>query len=212
MSVSFFIPRTGSRRAILGLSVLLFILANCAQIEAYGNARRDRELQPERVMDVVGVKPDMTIGEVGAGRGYFTFKLATRVGTGGKVFANDIDADVLSTLRDRASDRGLDNIETIVGEITEPGFAERSLDMVFMVYALHDFSLPVELLQNLKASLKSGATIVVIDEDAGVTHDSHFLSAVEVEDLFRQAGYVPVPCDDFLSDHIISVFRLADGG
>ncbi|MCP4897509.1 MAG: class I SAM-dependent methyltransferase [bacterium] len=199
-----------SEKAVWTL-ILAVVLASVGYgFAAFNEESRDRSLQPERVMDAVGVKPGMTIGEVGAGRGYFTFKLAGRVGSYGRVFANDIDSWALSTLEDRAEDRGLSNIKTIVGEVVEPGFPERSLDMVFMVYALHDFERPVELLENLKTSLKPGAKVVILDEDSGNTGDGHFLSVKEVSLLFQDAGYSSVGCEDFLEHDLLCIFSASN--
>jgi len=108
-------------------------------------------------MDVIGVKPGMTIGEVGAGRGYFTFKLARRVGDQGKIYANDIDQEALMSIESRCRAEGITNIEIILGKIDDPGFPEGKIDMVFMSFVFHLLEKPVELLRNLKPSMKLGA-------------------------------------------------------
>src|SRR5210317_2229391 len=77
---------------------------------------RDSWQQPEKVMDVIGVKAGMTIGEPGAGDGYFTFKLSKRVGKSGKIYANDIKEDELEKIRNRCKTEGIKNIKTILGE------------------------------------------------------------------------------------------------
>jgi predicted methyltransferase len=78
-----------------------FKLADAAPAAAFDDAARDTQLQPERVMDAVGIRPGMVIGEAGAGRGYFTFKLARRVGDTGRIYANDIDESALAHVRER---------------------------------------------------------------------------------------------------------------
>ena len=83
---------------------------------------------------------DSPAGEAGAGRGYFTFKLARRVGRSGIVYANDIDEAALAQIESRCRSEGIQNIETVVGEIEDPRFPEEGLDLVIMVYALHDFA------------------------------------------------------------------------
>jgi len=114
-------------------------------------------------MDVIGVKPGMTIGEVGAGRGYFTFKLARRVGDQGKIYANDIDQEALMSIESRCRAEGITNIEIILGKIDDPGFPEGKIDMVFMSFVFHLLEKPVELLRNLKPSMKPGASLIIID-------------------------------------------------
>ena len=124
---------------------------------------RDSWQQPERVMDIIGVKPGMTIGEVGAGRGYFTFKLARRVGDEGKIYANDIDQEALMSIESRCRSEGITNVEIILGKIDDPCFPEGKMDMVFMSFVFHLLEKPVELLKNLKQSMKPGASLIIID-------------------------------------------------
>lgn len=125
--------------------------------------KRDAEFDEARALDVAGVKPGMTVGEVGAGNGYFTLKIAKRVGPSGKVYANDIVEDFLAEIRHRANELRLSNIETVLGTVTDPRLPADKLDMVFMVLSLHDMDKPVEVLDNIAASLKSGAKVVVVE-------------------------------------------------
>jgi ubiquinone/menaquinone biosynthesis C-methylase UbiE len=152
----------------------------------------------------------MVIAEVGAGRGYFTLKLARRVGPDGVVYANDIDAAALRELEGRIRDASLDNVVTVRGEVEDPLLPDRSLDMVFMVYALHDFDRPVALLRNLRRCLDVHTTVVVLDEDPEVTGDHHFLSVERVRELFAKAGYEEVPTEDFLERDLLLVFRIPE--
>jgi len=118
---------------------------------------------PEKVMDAIGVKPGMVIGEIGAGRGRYTVHLARRVGPAGKVYANDISDSALSYLRDRCRRDNIENIEVILGEELDPLLPEKALDMVVMVWVYHMLDEPVPLMKNMRASLKPGATVVIID-------------------------------------------------
>ncbi len=102
--------------------VILAVSASAVPAAARDDAARDAELQPERVMDAIGIRPGMVVGEAGAGRGYFTFKLARRVGETGKVYANDIDNDALAHVRERCRDESVRNIETVLGEVADPPF------------------------------------------------------------------------------------------
>ncbi|MCP4155273.1 MAG: methyltransferase domain-containing protein, partial [bacterium] len=93
---------------------------------------RDFWQKPEKVLRIIGVKPGMVIGEPGAGKGYFTFKLARKVGPSGKIYANDIVDSKLDTIKTVAREKGLDNIITIKGKVDDPLFPEGTLDMAFM--------------------------------------------------------------------------------
>ena len=194
-------------RAALAVACALVIVA--ASPSALDEAGRDDRLQPERVMGAVGVRPGMVVGEVGAGRGYFTVKLARRVGPEGRVYANDIDARALAALGHRCRDEDITNVVTVEGAEDDPLLPERSLEIVFLVYSLHDISRPVALLRNLASSLARGAVVVVLDEDPDVTGDDHFLPRRRVLELFAEAGYERVPLDDFLERDLLLAFRAA---
>jgi len=171
--------------------------------------RRDARLQPERVMDAVGIRPGMVVGEAGAGRGYFTFRLARRVGATGKVYANDIDRDALDHVRQVCRDEGIGNIETVVGEVEDPLFPVSGLELVMMVYALHDFSRPVAFLQNLKKYLKPGGAVCIRDQDPEASGNHHFLTRERLVEVFAESGYELARDERFLEKDLLLVFRPA---
>ena len=187
----------------------LAVLLAAVPAAARDDAARDAELQPERVMDAIGVRPGMVVGEAGAGRGYFTFKLARRVGDGGKVYANDIDGASLDYLRERCRSEGIRNIETVLGEVADPRFPAAALDLVIMVYALHDFAEPQAFLEKLKESLKPGAAVVILDRDPEATGELHFLSRERLLALFSASGYLLAREERFVEKHLLLVFRTA---
>jgi len=133
------------------------------RVEEWEKKINEERQPPEKVMDAIGIKPGMIIGEVGAGRGRYTVHLARRVGSEGKIFANDIDDSALSYLRERCRRNNIQNIETILGKVDDPLFPEQSLDMVIMVWVYHMLEQPIPLLKNLKSSLKPGATVIILD-------------------------------------------------
>ncbi len=170
---------------------------------------RDRIEQPEKVMEVTGVKPGMVIGEVGAGSGYFTFWLARGVGENGKIYANDISRSALATLESRAADEKVMNIETVLGTVDDPRLPPASLDMVFMVNAFHDLDKPVELLANLLPSLKPGGIVVIMDRDPARFSDSarHFLAREEVAEMISRSVFELARVEDFLRDHNLYILK-----
>ena len=171
---------------------------------------RDTWHQPGKVMDVVGVKPGMIIGEVGAGHGYFTFHLSRRVGESGKIYANDIASRALASLRRKCEKEGITNIETIVGEVEDPLLPKGILDMVFIVNAFHDLAKPVVLLNNLVPSLKPDAPVVIIDRDPTKNRDpaSHFLTEEEILEKIEQSDFELDRIETFLTQHNIYVIRV----
>ena len=193
---------TMTRRTFLALAALPFLVAVTGEAQ-YRNSSRDSIEQPEKVMEVTGVKPGLVIGEIGAGHGYFTFWLAKGVGEAGKIYANDIDKSALAAIERRRDDEKVANIETVLGAVDDPRFPPAALDMVFVVNAFHDLEKPVELLANLLPSLKPGATVVVMDRDHERSPDSegHFLTRAEVEEIVGRSVFEVVRVETFLRYH-----------
>jgi ubiquinone/menaquinone biosynthesis C-methylase UbiE len=172
---------------------------------------RDALMQPEKLMDAICVKPGMVIGEGGAGEGYFTFKLARRVGNTGKIYANDIVERVLGVIERRCEREGITNITTILGEVEDPLFPKGELDMVIMVMAFHDFEKPVEWLKNVKPCMKPTATLVIVERDPDRSRSgwSHFLTKEEILGTVKKAGIFELDrIETFLSAHNIYIYRL----
>ena len=191
---------------VLALLLIIFALPGEGQ---YRNASRDAIEQPEKVMEAVGVKPGMAIGEIGAGHGYFTFWLAKGVGETGKVYANDIDKSALAAIERRRASESVPNIETVLGTVEDPRLPAGALDMVFVVNAFHDLERPVELLANLLPALKPGATVVVMDRDPAKVSDNerHFLTRAEVEEIVGRSTFEMVRVETFLRDHNLYILR-----
>jgi SAM-dependent methyltransferase len=167
---------------------------------------------PGKVMDAAGIKPGMIIGEVGAGHGRFTMHLACRVGTKGKILANDIDAEGLGYLHERCIRAGINNVETILGEVDDPHFPEGILDMVFMVWTYHFFDQPITMLKKLFPTLKPGATIVLVEPDPirGPGGSDHGISPERMRRDAAQAGFEVVRIEDFLPEDLIFILKIRD--
>ena len=169
---------------------------------------RDTWQKPDKVLEVIGVKPGMVIGEPGAGRGYFTLKLARKVGPAGKIYANDIVQSYLDTIKDKARKEKLANIVTIKGEVTEPLFPEGELDMVFMSLVLHDLTQPAAFLKNLKPSLKPNAPLVILERSPEKTNDTsgHFWKREKILKTVKAAGYKLDRIETFLPKDNIYIY------
>jgi ubiquinone/menaquinone biosynthesis C-methylase UbiE len=189
---------------------LLAVSLPAQTVEANEKLANDR-MPPAQVMDAVGVKPGMIIGEIGAGRGRYTIHLASRVGPSGRIYANDINAASLSYLKSRCEKDGLTNVGTILGRVDDPLLPKGALDMAVMVWVFHHLDEPVALLKNLKASLKPGATVVILDPDPerGGERDSERPSSAEsVRKEAEAAGYELVKTETFLPKDLIFVLRV----
>ena len=193
------------------LFVVIVFVAFCLFLQA---DVRDNSHQPEKVMDVVGVKPGMVIGEVGAGQCYFTFHLSRRVGDSGKIYANDIATRALASIRRKCEAEGISNIETIVGEVEDPLLPDDELEMVFIVNAFHDLAKPVELLNNLVPSLKPGALVVIIDRDPDKVRgfNRHVLTQEEVMEHIKNSDFDLDRVETFLPQHNIYIIKVGKRG
>ena len=159
---------------------------------------------PDKVMEAAGIKPGMIIGEVGAGHGRFTVHLARRVGTDGKILANDIDDEGLSYLRERCLRTGITNVETIHGEVDDPHFPKGALDMVFMVWTYHFFDQPIMMLKKLLPALKPGGTIILVEPDPirGPGGADHGISPERMRRDAEQAGFEVIRIENFFCRRI----------
>ena len=162
-------------------------------------------LDIEQALDTVGAAPGMIVGEAGAGEGYFTLPLAKRVGAQGMVYANDISRRALAELERDAKRDGLANIRTVVGDVDDPRFPRRDLELVVIVHAFHDFDKPVDWLVNLKKYLRPGGQVAIIDRDPAKGAESHFWSRDRIAGYAQQAGYRMVKSADADTDHLILI-------
>lgn len=169
--------------------------------QKYDYQQKDDEIQPERILDAIGVEPGMVVADVGTGWGYLAWKLARRVGPNGKVYANDIDKDGLAAIEDKCSKENVTNIIPVLGKIDDPLLPEGEMDIVTILHAFHDFTHPVEFLMNLKRSLADDGTVVVIDWRT-------ILQKRRVVELFEEAGYELLREETFLRRDYVCIFHL----
>lgn len=121
---------------------------------------------PRHVIESIGVKPGMTVADVGAGDGYFSVLLAERVGKSGLVFANDIDERALGVLQERCRNEKIENISIIKGKPDDPLLPEAAFDLALLVNVIHLIEEPTVFLEYLKKSLKPKGVIVFVQWDA----------------------------------------------
>jgi ubiquinone/menaquinone biosynthesis C-methylase UbiE len=182
---------------------MLSLAPPCSKTHAqkYDYQHKDEEIQSERLLDAIGVEPGMVVADVGTGWGYLAWKLAERVGSEGKVYANDIDKEGLAAIEDQCSRENINNVVPILGKVDDPCLPEGELDIVTMLHAFHDFTQPVELLVNLKKSMKEDGIVVVIDWRT-------ILKKERVVTLFAEAGYKLLREVTFLERDNVFIFNV----
>lgn len=149
--------------------------------------QRDSRGEAATVMDFAEIEPGMTVADIGAGNGYYTVRLAERVGTEGRVLAQDIDRDALERLGSRVERERLDNVSIKPGDADDPRLPENSFDRIFLVHMYHEVSEPYAFLWRLWPSLAEGGQVVVVDVDRPT--DQHGIDPLLLLCEFKQVGF-----------------------
>jgi len=164
---------------------------------------------PEEIMDVAGIKSGMVIGEVGAGYGRITLHLACRIGSSGKIYANDINDEALDSLKKRCKRAGLNNVEIVLGQVDDPLFPEESLDIAIMVWTYHWLENPVTFLRNLMPALKQDAQLVLVEPDPvrGPGGKDHGVSVERMKAEAKASGFELLRTETFLPEDLVFILR-----
>lgn len=157
---------------------------------------RDERGEAESVMRLAEIEPGMRVADIGAGEGYYTVRLAEKVGAEGRVLAQDIDREALDRLGARVVRERLDNVSIKLGEPDNPMLPENSFDRIFLVHMYHEVQSPYAFLWNMWPSLKAGGQVIVVDVDRAT--DSHgippLLLSCELEAVgFRLVAFKDAP-------------------
>jgi len=127
--------------------------------------QRDSVGEAQTVMDLAQIGPGSTVADIGAGAGYYTVRLAERVGPRGRVLAEDIDREAMERLGRRIEKERLDNVSIKTGMLEDPKLPANSFDRIFMVHMYHEVTEPYAFLWNLRPALRPGGAVIVVDVD-----------------------------------------------
>jgi protein-L-isoaspartate O-methyltransferase len=140
-----------------------------AQVMSYHGApwlerpERLEEERPDLVLAALDLKPGMAVADIGAGSGYYSWRIGERVGLGGTVYAVDIQPEMIEILQRQMSQRGAGNVKAILGSTTDPRLPAGKLDLVLMVDVYHEFEYPYEMLAAIVRALKPGGRVVFVE-------------------------------------------------
>jgi SAM-dependent methyltransferase len=123
---------------------------------------REKEEAPSKAIALLGLAPDAVIADIGAGSGYYSFRIAPLIPEG-RVIAVDIQPEMLDFLKNESAKRKIENVEPHLGTIESVQLPENSIDAALMVDAYHEFSHPAEMLQSLHKALKPGGKIYLLE-------------------------------------------------
>ena len=124
---------------------------------------RDRVNEADDIMKRAGIRPGMTVADIGAGEGYYTVRLAKRVGAKGRVLAQDIMPEVIEALSRRITRENWDNVSVRLGAAEDPRLPENSFDRIFMIHMYHEIAEPYAFLWHLSPALKRDGELIVVD-------------------------------------------------
>ena len=174
--------------------------------------RPERERQERTDLLIAGLilSDDFVVADIGAGTGFFTFPIAQRVPQG-KVFAVDIQPEMLARIARRKTLEKVVNVETVLGEQDDPKLPKNQIDLAFIVDAYHEFSFPREMGERLKESLRPGGQLVLVEyraEDPRVPIKRlHKMSEVQVKQEMAAIGLDWVRTDSYLPQQHVLVFQ-----
>jgi ubiquinone/menaquinone biosynthesis C-methylase UbiE len=171
---------------------------------------RVQEEQPDRALDVLKLAPGSTVADVGAGSGYMTIKMARRVGPSGKVFAVDIQPEMIGILRQRLGEARVTNVEPILGLPDDPRLPASSVDLILMVDVYHECQEPQKMLRKMREALKPGGRLVLLEyrkEDPAIPiRPEHKMSVAEAKLELEAEGFTLSNVDETLPWQHVLIF------
>ena len=171
------------------------------------------EEQPDQMLSALGIKKGAVVADVGAGVGYHSWRLSKIVGPSGKVIAEDIQPEMLTMLRSNIEVRGLQNVQIVLGTLTDPKLPAGGVDLVLMVDVYHEFSQPVLMMENIRKALKPDGRVVLVEfrkEDPDVPiQPLHKMSVQGARSEMEQMGFKFDKLIDFLPWQHILIFKPA---
>lgn len=154
---------------------------------------REQEEGPSQMRAQLQVKPGMVVCDMGCGNGYHTLPLAAMVGGKGKVYAVDVQPEMIEMLKQNIASKGLKNIVPIDGLYHDPKLPPNTCDMILMVDVYHEFSHPVQMLAAMRAALKPGGQLVLCEfraEDENVPiKPEHKMSKAQINKEMNANGF-----------------------
>lgn len=172
---------------------------------------REQEEHPDQALDALRIAKGSTVADIGAGVGYMSWRLAKRVGPGGKVYANDIQQAMLDLLVKNMQARHIPNVQPVLGEPDDPKLPVGRMDLVLMVDVYHEFNHPQTMLRHIRESLKPDGRVVLLEyraEDPNVPIlPLHKMTVEQVKAELEPEGLVFVQSIETLPRQHILIFR-----
>ena len=171
---------------------------------------RETEEQPSTTVQQLELKPDDVVADIGAGTGYFSFRIAKKVPEG-KVYAVDVQPEMLDAVNFLKQENNIVNVETILGKEDNPNLPAASIDLAFMVDAYHEFAYPREMMAGIYQALKPGGRVVLLEyrkENPMIMIKSlHKMTQKQVKKELKAVGLNWQTTKEFLPEQHFLVFN-----
>jgi ubiquinone/menaquinone biosynthesis C-methylase UbiE len=175
-------------------------------------ADREGEQRPAEVIRAMGLKDGDVVADLGCGTGWFARRMARAVAPRGRVYAVDIQPEMLDLLREYVTKEGVEGIEPVLGTATDPKLPEGALDWILMVDVYHEFQQPAPMLEAIRRSLKPKGRVALVEyrregQSAAHIRPDHRMSVEEVLSEWLPAGFRLVERLDFLPTQHLFIFE-----
>jgi SAM-dependent methyltransferase len=171
---------------------------------------REREEQPRKAIELMEFRPTDVVADIGAGTGYFSFRIAEKVPKG-KVLANDIQPEMLAMITQTAKEKGVANVEPILGTVEDPKLPKGAVDVVLMVDSYHEFDHPREMMLAIVDALKPDGRVIDVEyrgEDENVNIlPHHKMTQAQAKKEMEAVGLKWVKTLDDLPQQHLMIFR-----
>jgi ubiquinone/menaquinone biosynthesis C-methylase UbiE len=170
------------------------------------------EEEPDLAIRLLKIPKGAAVADIGAGSGYMTIKMAQRVGPGGRVYANDLQPQMLEILGRRLAEKRIGNVTLVQGGVDDPHLPPASVDLELLVDVYHEFSQPQAMLQRLREALKPGGRLVLLEyrkEDPSIPiRPEHKMSVAEAKLEVEHEGFTLSSVDEALPRQHILIFTV----
>jgi ubiquinone/menaquinone biosynthesis C-methylase UbiE len=197
-------------RPIVVACVLASLASGCANVKRflYEGFGRDGWQRPEEVIRALEIQPGQRVADLGAGGGYFTFRLADALGAGGIVYAVDVDEDMIDYLRARTREEGRGNVEVVAARFDDPLLPE-PVDVIFTCNTYHHIEDRPAYFARAARYLRPGGRIAIVELNGSGWFASlfgHYTAPDEIRDEMSNAGYRRIAAYDFLARQSFQIF------
>jgi arsenite methyltransferase len=168
------------------------------------------ENKPDEIISALALKSGMQVADLGAGGGYFTLRVARAVGREGKVYAVDINAELLEIVKASVSKAGLSNVVLIHAREDDSMLPEKSVDLIFVRNVFHHLPDQEKYFRDIKPRLKPGGRVAIIEYKKGAYYSGHETSEANVIGSMKKAGYSLLERHGFLEKQSFTIFSPAE--